>query len=110
MSASVRGMPGGQPSTTQPIAGPWLSPKVVTRNRWPNVLCDISNAEIRFRAGAETKQSGIGMLVAHCLLRRKPEVVRTHHPDRHGMAHDDGIARQSGKKATNAFVNHRLIF
>jgi hypothetical protein len=33
MSASVRAMPGGQPSTTQPIAGPWLSPKVVTRNR-----------------------------------------------------------------------------
>ena len=24
-------MPGGQPSITQPIAGPWLSPKVVTR-------------------------------------------------------------------------------
>ncbi len=30
-----------QPSTTQPIATPWLSPKVVTRNRWPKVLCDI---------------------------------------------------------------------
>ncbi len=41
MSASVSGMPGGQPSTTQPIAGPWLSPKVVTRNIWPNVLNDI---------------------------------------------------------------------
>ena len=26
-------MPGGQPSTTQPIAGPWLSPKVVTRKQ-----------------------------------------------------------------------------
>ena len=34
-------MPGGQPSMTQPIAGPWLSPQVVTRNRWPNVLCDM---------------------------------------------------------------------
>ena len=31
-------MRGGQPSTTQPIAGPWLSPQVVTRNRWPKVL------------------------------------------------------------------------
>ena len=41
MSASVSAMPGGQPSTTQPIAGPWLSPKVVTRNRWPKVLCDM---------------------------------------------------------------------
>src|SRR6202165_4488753 len=41
MSASLSGMRGGQPSTTQPIAGPWLSPKVVTRNRWPKVLNDI---------------------------------------------------------------------
>ena len=35
------GMPGGQPSTTQPIAGPWLSPQVVMRNRWPKLLCDM---------------------------------------------------------------------
>src|SRR6185312_7480671 len=41
-SASVSAMPGGQPSTTQPSAGPWLSPQVVTRNRWPNVLCDMA--------------------------------------------------------------------
>ena len=34
--------PGGQPSTTQPIAGPWLSPKLVTRNSVPRVLPDIS--------------------------------------------------------------------
>ena len=38
MSASVSGSWGGQPSTTQPIAGPWLSPQVVTRNRWPKLL------------------------------------------------------------------------
>src|SRR4051794_16503624 len=38
MSASVRGRRGGQPSTTQPIAGPWLSPQVVKRNRWPKLL------------------------------------------------------------------------
>src|ERR1700726_244136 len=41
MSASLSAMRGGQPSTTQPIAGPWLSPKVVTLNMWPNVLNDI---------------------------------------------------------------------
>src|SRR5690349_12230425 len=41
MSASTRGISGGQPSTTQPIAIPWLSPKVVTRNRWPKVLWDM---------------------------------------------------------------------
>src|SRR6185436_11454509 len=37
MSASVNARPGGQPSTTQPIAGPWLSPKVVTVNSRPYV-------------------------------------------------------------------------
>ena len=41
MSASSSWMPGGQPSTTQPIAGPWLSPQVVMRNRWPKLLCDM---------------------------------------------------------------------
>src|SRR5262245_14788267 len=41
MSSACSGMPGGQPSTTQPIAGPWLSPQVVTRNKWPNVLWDM---------------------------------------------------------------------
>ena len=30
MSASKIPVPGGQPSTTQPIAGPWDSPKEVT--------------------------------------------------------------------------------
>jgi hypothetical protein len=37
-AASVSGTPGGQPSTVAPSAGPWLSPQVVTRNRWPKVL------------------------------------------------------------------------
>ena len=41
MSSLVSGISGGQPSTTQPIAIPWLSPKVVTRNMWPKVLWDI---------------------------------------------------------------------
>ena len=41
MSSAVIGNNGGQPSTTQPIATPWLSPKVVTRNRWPKVLWDM---------------------------------------------------------------------
>src|SRR5215203_6454318 len=30
-------MPGGQPSITQPIAGPCDSPKLVTRKMWPKV-------------------------------------------------------------------------
>lgn len=34
-------MPGGQPSITHPIAGPWDSPKVVTVKSVPRVLPDI---------------------------------------------------------------------
>jgi hypothetical protein len=32
---------GGQPSTIQPIAGPWDSPHVEKRNSFPKVLNDI---------------------------------------------------------------------
>jgi len=42
MSASASAMPGGQPSTTQPIAGPWLSPKEVTQKSFPKVFPDIA--------------------------------------------------------------------
>jgi hypothetical protein len=38
MSASLKGMPGGQPSITQPMAGPWDSPKLVTEKSCPKVL------------------------------------------------------------------------
>src|SRR5690242_6737269 len=41
MSPSAISRPGGQPSTTQPMAGPWLSPKLVTQNSLPSVLPDI---------------------------------------------------------------------
>ena len=41
MSASESAIPGGQPSTTQPIAGPWLSPNVVTVKSVPRVLPDM---------------------------------------------------------------------
>src|SRR6516165_249000 len=40
-SASLSGRPGGQPSTMQPMAGPWLSPKVVTVKSLPMVLPDM---------------------------------------------------------------------
>ncbi|GJE43663.1 hypothetical protein AEGHOMDF_2842 [Methylobacterium soli] len=42
ISSASSGSPGGQPSTTQPRATPWLSPKVVTRKRWPKLLCDMA--------------------------------------------------------------------
>src|ERR1700687_491186 len=42
MSATSSGIRGGEPSTTQPIADPWLAPKLVNRKRWPNVLNDMT--------------------------------------------------------------------
>src|SRR6185503_13719494 len=41
MSASESAIPGGQPSITQPIAGPCDSPKVVTVKSVPRVLPDM---------------------------------------------------------------------
>jgi len=38
--------PGGTPSTVHPKAGPWLSPQVVTRKRWPKLLTLISGAPL----------------------------------------------------------------
>src|SRR6516162_11895882 len=38
MSGSPSGKRGGTPSTTTPMAGPWLSPQVVKRNSVPNEL------------------------------------------------------------------------
>ena len=42
-SASPSSRPGGQPSTMQPSAGPWLSPKVVTVKSLPMLLPDMSS-------------------------------------------------------------------
>src|ERR1700751_2613412 len=52
MSASVSGISGGQPSTTQPIATPWLSPKGGTRNIWPKGLKDMKpvNGDVDYQS------------------------------------------------------------
>ena len=39
----MSGSPGGQPSTTPPMAGPWLSPKPVTTKSLPKLLPDMSD-------------------------------------------------------------------
>src|ERR1700757_340562 len=44
MSASTSDMPGGQPSITQPMAGPCDSPNVVTVKSVPRVLPDMDVA------------------------------------------------------------------
>ena len=40
----VQFRPGGTPSRMQPMAGPWLSPHVVMRNRCPKVLSVIGSS------------------------------------------------------------------
>ena len=47
MSGSASARRGGTPSTTTPIAGPWLSPQVVNRNRVPNELPAIGSAPVQ---------------------------------------------------------------
>jgi hypothetical protein len=44
MSLSASAMPGGQPSTTQPIAGPCDSPNEVNVKRVPEVLPDMRSS------------------------------------------------------------------
>jgi hypothetical protein len=41
MSAVLNAIPGGQPSTTQPMAAPCDSPKDVTQNKVPIVFPDM---------------------------------------------------------------------
>src|SRR5215469_5958009 len=47
MSGSESGKRGGTPSTTTPIAGPWLSPQVVKRNSVPKELPAIARSDHR---------------------------------------------------------------
>src|SRR5262245_25951102 len=56
MSASDSGRRGGPPSITAPMAAPWDSPQVVTRNRWPKVLpmC-VARVHHNTATGAERK-------------------------------------------------------
>ena len=71
--SSLSSMRGGQPSTTQPIAGPWLSPKVVTRKECPNVLNDMVEelGAPTTRNGVACSMSGASGLVARRLHRVK---------------------------------------
>src|ERR1700682_5612339 len=61
MSSPVSGSSGGQPSATQPIATPWLSPKVVTRNMWPKVLKDIALSSVGKQQSVLTCRNARGL-------------------------------------------------
>jgi hypothetical protein len=52
MSASHKAIPGGQPSTMQPIAAPCDSPNEVTVNNVPKVFPDIDYPVEKMRKDA----------------------------------------------------------
>jgi len=61
MSAADSSMPGGQPSITQPIAGPCDSPKLVTANKVPKVLPLMPDASWTAPACARASAGGPGL-------------------------------------------------
>src|SRR6202171_2997758 len=77
MSASESASPGGQPSTTQPIAGPCDSPKVVTVKRVPSVLPDIGDSRGKRFASSLSRSpwrarralAPVAAHFLHCLLQ-----------------------------------------
>src|SRR4051812_21948414 len=100
MSASVSGMRGGQPSTTQPIAAPWLSPKLVNRKRWPKVLKDIGVPLLRSlvaRGPAAVKSGVTGHLIA---LKYVNHALRHIEQRRGGRLGDTQIGHQPACGAT----------
>src|SRR5262249_4953172 len=87
MSASVSVMRGGMPSTTQPIAAPWLSPQVVTRNSVPQLFADMASAadlearqhlrELRSRVDREHADDVVAAVDVHHLAgRAAPELAQ----------------------------------
>src|SRR5258707_3701320 len=67
-SASHRGRPGGPPSTTQPSAGPWLSPKLVTVKTRPNVL-----PATRFPLSQASSSSSLFVLITDRVQIPRPQ-------------------------------------
>ena len=64
MSASASASPGGQPSTTQPIAGPCDSPNDVTQNSVPSVLPDIG-ADREWKRASSTQRAKLSHRTSH---------------------------------------------
>ena len=71
-------MPGGQPSTIAPIAGPWLSPQVVTRKRWPKGVVGHS---CFYAARARRSNPRRTRIIAIYSRRRKKMALATHQKD-----------------------------
>src|SRR5262249_46113468 len=126
-------MPAGQPSTTQPIAGPWLSPKVVTRKRWPNVLNDIgcqlpvfANSPIRLRQISHPRSAPLTVTrqfishervddalldgIARRLLRRRQRKVGYERTCRAAVGGHHGIGNDARVPLRYPHANLRIAF
>src|ERR1700722_6952 len=88
MSGSLKAMRGGTPSTTTPIAGPWLSPQVVKRNSVPKELAAIVDASHRRDVGR------VGPLHADDVIAAIDVVHLAGHPGRQ-------IAQQIERRAAD---------
>src|SRR5271170_4868625 len=91
MSASLSAKRGGQPSTTQPMAGPWLSPKVVTLNKCPNVLNDMGERLVAARGALDRRQTA------------SPAYTRSHTP-----AYTAGLVLHRGHPVRRAAKASRM--
>jgi hypothetical protein len=79
MSASLKAIPGGQPSTTQPIAGPWLSPNEVTQKSLPKVLPDMKKEAEK---GTAQFNIGVSSLPGMFMVRKvDPDKVKDPSPE-----------------------------
>src|SRR6516162_11138920 len=89
MSDSARGKRGGTPSTTTPIAGPWLSPQVVKRKSVPNELPAITLVNGMLAARAPALPGGHGREPAALAGRWTPAPTkadpRLHYRDIRGV-------------------------
>src|SRR5262245_56749064 len=104
MSDSASTSPGGQPSTTAPIAGPWLSPKVVTQQGRPMVLPDMESA--RRVGGVQQENLGVSPLEFEPGERQVPEAAayaRRGVPD---FDHEDSAGSQVASRAGDDALDH----
>src|SRR5262245_25229246 len=105
MSASVSAMRDGQPSTTQPIAAPWLSPKVVTRKRWPKVLNDMEFLPLRCGSPRASRgQMALPGNRARVIVGRCPAAM-----DRSLGGHQVRPSCITGEPVSREDVDHALV-
>src|SRR5258708_38269581 len=93
MSSAESSMPGGHPSTTQPIAGPCDSPKVVTVKSVPRVLPDMECSLLDQNRAQATHQAADAFghrILLQCAVGNA-EVAAVGHPEREARKHRHAV-------------------